>query len=107
MLHGLAPTVLASTSWMASLQLLRLVVYGSLAALALAVVVLLLIWWHEWRSGKAWRGGPASKDRPLICNNCYQTRANLKIHLRCVPSGSAFMHRVNNAELQRNTLHCP
>ncbi|QPN65209.1 hypothetical protein [Synechococcus sp. CBW1004] len=54
MLHGLAPTVLASTSWMASLQLLRLVVYGSLAALALAVVVLLLIWWHEWRSGKAW-----------------------------------------------------
>jgi hypothetical protein len=49
-----APPLLASTSWPASLQLLRLVVYGSLAALALAVVVLLLIWWHEWRSGKAW-----------------------------------------------------
>lgn len=39
---------------LASLGLLRLIVYGSLAGLALAVVVLLLIWWHEWRSGKAW-----------------------------------------------------
>lgn len=46
--------VLASTTWQASLSLLRLVVFGSLAGLALAVVVLLVIWWHEWRSGKAW-----------------------------------------------------
>jgi hypothetical protein len=46
--------LLATTSWLASLNLLRLVVYGSLAGLALAVVVLLVIWWREWRSGKAW-----------------------------------------------------
>jgi hypothetical protein len=50
----LASTFMASTNWIASLPMLRLVVYGSLGALALAVVVLLLIWWHEWRSGKAW-----------------------------------------------------
>jgi hypothetical protein len=50
----LAPTLLASTNWIANLPMLRLVVYGSLGALALAVLVLLLIWWHEWRSGKAW-----------------------------------------------------
>jgi len=47
-------SLLATTTWQASLGLLRLVVYGSLAGLALAVVILLAIWWHEWRSGKAW-----------------------------------------------------
>lgn len=46
--------LLATTTWQASLGLLRLVVYGSLAGLALTVVILLAIWWHEWRSGKAW-----------------------------------------------------
>jgi len=46
--------ILANASWLASLNLLRLVVYGSLAGLALAAAVLLVIWWREWRSGKAW-----------------------------------------------------
>ena len=43
-----------AATWIASLTLLRLVVFGSLAGLALAVVVLLVIWWREWRSGQAW-----------------------------------------------------
>lgn len=38
----------------ASLSLLRLVMYGSACALAASVVVLLLIWWKEWRSGRIW-----------------------------------------------------
>jgi hypothetical protein len=45
---------LIAATWIASLSLLRLVIFGSLAGLALAVVVLLVIWWREWRSGKAW-----------------------------------------------------
>lgn len=49
-----APLMSATTIWLASLNLLRLVVFGSLAGLALAVVVLLVIWWREWRSGRAW-----------------------------------------------------
>ena len=49
------PTVpLIAATWIASLSLRRLVVFGSLAGLALAVTVLLVIWWREWRSGKAW-----------------------------------------------------
>ena len=45
---------MAATTWIASLTLLRVVVFGSLAGLALAVAVLLVIWWREWRSGRAW-----------------------------------------------------
>jgi hypothetical protein len=33
---------------------LRLVIYGSVAGLALSVLVLLLIWWNEWRRGDVW-----------------------------------------------------
>ena len=47
-------SLLLTTTWIASLNLLRLVVFGSLAGLAVAVAVLLVIWWREWRSGRAW-----------------------------------------------------
>jgi hypothetical protein len=29
-------------------------IYGSVAGLALSVLILLLIWWKEWRSGDVW-----------------------------------------------------
>jgi len=32
----------------------ELVLLGSQLALALSVVVLLLIWWVEWRNGRVW-----------------------------------------------------
>lgn len=50
----LASALLASSTWIASLNLLRLVVFGSLAGLAFAVVALLVIWWREWRSNNVW-----------------------------------------------------
>lgn len=53
-LLGTATAPPLAATWIASPTLLRLVVFGSLAGLALAVVVLLVIWWREWRSGQAW-----------------------------------------------------
>ena len=53
-LLGTATAPPLAATRIASLTLLRLVVFGSLAGLALAVVVLLVIWWREWRSGQAW-----------------------------------------------------
>ena len=50
----LALALLANTTWIASLNLLRLVVFGSLAGLTVAVVALLVIWWREWRSNNVW-----------------------------------------------------
>ncbi len=43
-----------SPRWLVDLPLLRLVIYGSVAGLALSVLVLLLIWWNEWRRGDVW-----------------------------------------------------
>ena len=40
--------------WVADLSLFRLLVFGSLAGLALAVIALLLIWFQEWRKGDIW-----------------------------------------------------
>ena len=50
----LASALLANSIWVASLKLLRLVVFGSLAGLAFAVLALLVIWWCEWRSNNVW-----------------------------------------------------
>jgi hypothetical protein len=40
--------------WLADLPLLQLLVYGSVVGLALSVLILLIIWWKEWRRGDVW-----------------------------------------------------
>ena len=40
--------------WLADLPLLQVLIYGSVAGLALSVLILLLIWWKEWRRGDVW-----------------------------------------------------
>ena len=44
----------ASPRWLADLPLLQVLIYGSVAGLALSVLILLLIWWKEWRRGDVW-----------------------------------------------------
>ena len=44
----------ASPSWLAGAGLFRLVVYGSLIGLALALLALLSIWFLEWWKGQVW-----------------------------------------------------
>jgi hypothetical protein len=46
--HNRPATLLANVS------LLRLMIHGSLIGLGIAVVALVLIWWHEWRHGQNW-----------------------------------------------------
>ena len=40
--------------WLTDLPLLQVLIYGSVAGLALSVLILLLIWWKEWRRGDVW-----------------------------------------------------
>ena len=44
----------APLRWLADLPLLQVLIYGSVAGLALSVLILLLIWWKEWRRGDVW-----------------------------------------------------
>ena len=44
----------APPHWLADLPLLQVLIYGSVAGLALSVLILLLIWWKEWRRGDVW-----------------------------------------------------
>ena len=44
----------APRRWLADLPLLQVLIYGSVAGLALSVLILLLIWWKEWRRGDVW-----------------------------------------------------
>ena len=44
----------APSRWLADLPLLQVLIYGSVAGLALSVLILLLIWWKEWRRGDVW-----------------------------------------------------
>jgi hypothetical protein len=51
------PSALAaqgSPSWLAGAGLFRVVVFGSLIGLALALLALLSIWFLEWRKGQVW-----------------------------------------------------
>ncbi len=41
-------------SWFAGPGLFRLVVFGSLVGLTMALLGLLAIWWLEWRDGQVW-----------------------------------------------------
>lgn len=43
-----------SGSWLISGWWFQLVVYGSIAGLVLATVVILGIWFVEWRNGRVW-----------------------------------------------------
>lgn len=41
-------------TWIAGPGLFRVVVFGSLVGLAIALVALLSIWFLEWRKGRVW-----------------------------------------------------
>jgi len=44
----------APPRWLADLPLLQVLIYGSVAGLALSVLILLIIWLKEWRRGDVW-----------------------------------------------------
>lgn len=46
--------VLATTQWLLPPGLFRLLVVGSIIGLAMATLVIVLIWLKEWREGQVW-----------------------------------------------------
>ncbi len=44
----------AATEWLLPASLFRLLVVGSIIGLALATLVIVLIWLKEWREGQVW-----------------------------------------------------
>lgn len=46
--------VLATAQWLLPAALFRLLVVGSIIGLAMATLVIVLIWVKEWRQGQVW-----------------------------------------------------
>lgn len=44
----------ATSQWLLPAALFRLLVLGSIIGLAMATLVIVLIWLKEWRQGKVW-----------------------------------------------------
>ena len=47
-------TTPAVSEWLLPASLFRLLVMGSIIGLAMATLVIVLIWLREWRQGKVW-----------------------------------------------------
>ncbi len=55
--HPVATTTLASSGageWLVSREVFKLVVLGSIVGLVVATLVILTIWFLEWRQGRVW-----------------------------------------------------